>query len=78
MLTTRGYILSRHLRMDLKRGISFYYHQCANVLTQVPGRKKKIPGLRRYKTEKRAKAKAERLNKYFKTTGYSAIREDQI
>ncbi len=68
VLTTRGYLLSRHLRMDIKRGI---HHKGINIW-------KKIPGLRRYKTEKMAKIKAKKLNGVFSTIGFSVIREDQV
>lgn len=65
VLTTRGFLLARHYRLHLRDG----HHGDA---------KKKIPGLRRYKTYKRANEKAQTLNATFETTGYSAIREDEI
>ena len=68
ILTTRGYLLARHYRLHLRRGV---HHKGINVW-------KKIPGLRRYKTEKRAEYKANQLNRIFKTNGYNAIREDLI
>lgn len=68
ILTTRGKILSRHYRLHLREGV---HHKGIDEW-------RKVPGLRRYRTEQRAKAKAEKMNKFFNTTGYSAIREDQI
>lgn len=68
ILTTRGYLLARHYRLHLRRGV---HREGVHLL-------KKVPGLRRYKTEKMAKVKAERLNNVFNTTGFSAIREDLI
>ncbi|MEE9355199.1 MAG: hypothetical protein V3U75_06385 [Methylococcaceae bacterium] len=68
VLTTRGKLLARHYRLYLRVGI---HDEAANEWT-------KVQGLRRYRTEARAKAKADKMNKFFNTTGYSAIREDQI
>lgn len=68
LLTTRGYLLSRivkrHVRENLKRIGTVAYT--------------KVPGLRRYRTEGRAKNKAAKLNEKFNTTGYKFIREDKI
>lgn len=68
VLTTRGKLLSRHARLHLREGV---HHKGVNEW-------RKVPGLRRYRTEQRAKAKAVKMNEFFNTTGYSAIREDQI
>ena len=67
VLTTRGFILARHYRLYLRCGVQHSKGLC-----------KKVPGLRRYKTKRMAKAKADKLNKRFETSGYSAIREDSI
>jgi hypothetical protein len=68
ILTTRGKILARHYRLYLRDGV---YYEGADEW-------RKVPGLRRYRTEKMAKAKAQRMNEFFNTDGYSAIREDKI
>lgn len=68
ILTTRGKLLARHYRLYLRGGV---YHEDANEW-------RKVPGLRRYRTEARAKVKAQKMNELFNTAGYSAIREDQI
>lgn len=68
ILTTRGKILARHCRDDLRQG----------VRREDRSRWEKVPGLRRYRTEKMAKAKAHKLNRFFNTEGYSAIREDRV
>jgi hypothetical protein len=68
ILTTRGHVLARHYRLHLRSG-----HRPEGI-----DEWRKVPGLRRYRTEERAKAKAAKMNKYFNTTGFSAIREDKI
>lgn len=68
ILTTRRYLLTRHYRDDLRQG----------VRKEDRSRYEKVPGLRRYKTYKRADEKAQKMNKVFKTKGFSAIREDEI
>lgn len=68
ILTTRGHLLSRltkdDIRLSLKKWGSQHYKQ--------------IPGLRRYRTENRAQEKASQLNERHGTTGHKVIREDQI
>lgn len=66
LTTRRGYLLSRHSLLHLQEGI---YHK---------GIWEKVPGLRRYKTKKRANIKAQKLNMIFNTNSYRAIREDEI
>jgi hypothetical protein len=61
-------MLARHSRLHLREGV---HHQGINTW-------KKVPGLRRYKTNKMANVKAEKINNIFETTGYRAIREDKI
>lgn len=68
VLTTRGNMLARHSRLYLRKGV---HHKGINIW-------KKVPGLRRYKTEKMANVKAGKLNNIFETTGFQAIREDKI
>ncbi len=68
VLTTRGHTLARHERLYLRRGT--YHGDIKKWL--------KVPGLRRYRTEMRAKAKAVKMNRAFNTTGFVAIREDQL
>jgi len=67
VLSTRGKLLARHCRLHLRHGVSYKGVE-----------RRKVPGLRRYRTKQRAAAKADRMNDYFNTTGFSAIREDQI
>ena len=63
ILTTRGFLLTRIIRLHLRENLQ-------------AGRK--VPGLRRYRTKNRADMKADKLNRRFKTGGYSSIREDGI
>ncbi len=68
LLTTRGFMLARHVRAHIKNNL------------QAKARKdhKPIAGLRRYRTRKRANDKAQQLNRKFSTDGYNSIREDEI
>ncbi|RLC37574.1 hypothetical protein DRH27_03735 [Candidatus Falkowbacteria bacterium] len=68
ILTTRGRLLARHTRNDLKHGV---YCTIKDVW-------RKVPGLRRYKTRKMAYAKAGKLNAFFNTGDYSAVQEMQL
>jgi hypothetical protein len=68
ILSTRGHILSRHLKKHIRWGIR---QKGLSLFSP-------IPGLRRYKTYKRADNKAQKMNKIFETKGFSAIREDEI
>jgi hypothetical protein len=68
LLTTRGSVLSRHIKQDIRRNLKNRGY--AGYI--------KIPGLRRYKTQAGADRKAHILNIRFNTNGYSSIREDAI
>jgi hypothetical protein len=63
ILTTRGFLLARYVKDHIRQGLKD---------------QRRIPGVRRYKTQSGADAKAMFLNRKFKTSGYLSIREDQI
>ena len=68
LLTTRGYILARHIREHIR----------ANIRAKGNTFYKATAGLRRYRTKSGADKKVNQLNRKFKTNGYSSVREDEI
>lgn len=68
ILTTRSNLLARHKKEHLKYG-----ERIGN-----DGGIRKVPGLRRYKTQSGAARKALKMNKIFNTNEHAAIRSDNI
>ena len=68
LLTTRGYILARCNRREIRSGL------------YKPNIDKwgKVAGLRRFKTQQRACLTAEKLNRIFCTSDYIAVEENQV